>query len=88
MDSVEPMQVDEPESGLAPPSDFTVDNPNFDLETYASSYAGFAKIKRLVFIARHCPTLRVDSLKYGILPFPRLSRPVKLPLLSHICSQN
>ena len=73
MDSIEPMQVDEPESGLAPPSDFTVDNPNFDLEAYASSYAGFAKIKRLVFIARHCPALRVDSLKYGHCSVSRVS---------------
>ena len=62
MDSgVEPMQVDEDEGHMA--VDFTIDNPNFDLDAYASSYSGLAKIKRLMFVAKHCPYLRVDSLK-------------------------
>ena len=63
MDSgVKPMQVDE-EGGPTPSVDFTIDNPNFDLDAYASSYSGLAKIKRLMFIAKHCPCLRIDSLK-------------------------
>ena len=62
MDSgVEPMQVDE--EGSTPTADFTVNNPEFDLDSYASSYSGLAKIRRLMFIAKHCPNLRVDSLK-------------------------
>ena len=56
------MQVDE-EGGPTPSVDFTIDNPNFDLDAYASSYSGLAKIKRLMFIAKHCPCLRIDSLK-------------------------
>ena len=55
------MQVDE--GGSTPTADFTVDNPEFDLDSYASSYSGLAKIRRLMFIAKHCPNLRVDSLK-------------------------
>ena len=55
------MQVDEDEGHMA--VDFTIDNPNFDLDAYASSYSGLAKIKRLMFVAKHCPYLRVDSLK-------------------------
>ena len=64
MDSVEPMQVDDPESGSAPPSDFTVDPPNFDLEGYANSYEGLAKVRRLMFVAKHCPSLQIDALMY------------------------
>ena len=64
MDSVEPMQVDDPESGSAPPSDFTVDPPNFDLEGYANSYEGLAKVRRLMFVAKHCPSLQIDALRY------------------------
>lgn len=63
MDSVEPMQVDDPESGSAPPSDFIVDPPNFDLEGYANSYEGLAKVRRLMFVAKHCPSLQVDALR-------------------------
>jgi len=66
MDSLEPMQVDDPEVDPGPPSDFTVDSPTFDLDTYASSYTGLAKIKRLTFVARHCPSLRVDALKLAL----------------------
>lgn len=66
MDSVEPMQVDDPESASAPPSDFTVDPPNFDLEGYANSYEGLAKVRRLMFVAKHCPSLQVDALRYGL----------------------
>ena len=61
MDSVEPMQVDEDGGPYRP--DFVVDNPNFDLEAYANSYSGLAKVRRLIFIAKHCPSMRVESLK-------------------------
>ena len=64
MDSVEPMQVDDPEvGGTLRSSDFTVENPNFDLEAYSNNYAGLAKIRRLLFVAKHCPSLQVDALK-------------------------
>lgn len=61
MDSgVEPMQIEDegPQAG-----EFIIENPNFDLEAYANSFSGLTKIRRLMFIAKHCPDLRVDSLK-------------------------
>ena len=64
MDSVEPMQVDDPETGMSMPmSDFSIDNPTFDLEGYAASYAGPIKIRRLLFVSKHCPSLQADALK-------------------------
>jgi COP9 signalosome complex subunit 1 len=37
-----------------------------DLETYASSYRGLAKLLRLVFVAEHCPPLRVEALRMAL----------------------
>lgn len=37
-----------------------------DLETYAGSYRGMAKLMRLMYIADHCPSLRIESLKMAI----------------------
>ena len=83
MDSVEPMQVDDPESGgEAPPSDFTVDPPNFDLEGYANGYEGLAKVRRLMFVAKHCPGLQLDALRYIQTTTPNL-HPVFLPPSSY-----
>lgn len=66
--AVEPMQVD------APPEDndnneetfYLVENPTIDLEAYANSYTGLAKIFRLIFIVDHCPSLRLEALKIAI----------------------
>ncbi|CAD6201392.1 GSCOCG00000195001-RA-CDS [Cotesia congregata] len=66
--AVEPMQVD------APPEDndnteeepYVVENPTLDLEVYANSYTGLAKLYRLIYIADHCPSLRVEALKMAI----------------------
>lgn len=62
------MQVD------APPEDndnneeesYTVENPSLDLEVYANSYSGLAKLYRLIFIIDHCPSLRLEALKMAI----------------------
>lgn len=62
------MQVD------APPEDndnneeesYTVENPSLDLEAYASSYTGLARLYRLVYVAEHCPSLRIESLKMAL----------------------
>lgn len=40
-----------------------------DMEVYAASYEGLAKIKRLMFVAKHCPGLAEDALKYNIRSF-------------------
>ena len=37
-----------------------------DLETYASSYRGLAKLHRLLFVAEHCPPLRVEALRMAL----------------------
>lgn len=62
------MQVD------VPPEDnennetecYVVENPTLDLETYAAAYTGFAKLYRLMFVADHCPSLRLEALKMAI----------------------
>jgi len=38
-----------------------------DLEGYINNYTGMAKLLRLIHIADHCPTLRVEALKMAIL---------------------
>jgi len=62
---IEPMQVDLPENDVLGRQEhvFVVENPNLDLETYASSYKGLGKLHRLLFIAKHCPTYAVDALR-------------------------
>lgn len=45
---------------------FMVDEPSLDLETYANSYSGLAKLQRLIYIADHCPTLRLEVIKMAI----------------------
>lgn len=37
------------------------------MESYAGSYEGMAKLSRLIYIADHCPSMRVDALKMAIL---------------------
>ncbi|KAF4524160.1 hypothetical protein B566_EDAN010615 [Ephemera danica] len=65
----EPMQVDvQPEDNDNTEEDhpFVVENPSLDLEAYAASYVGLAKLHRLMFIAEHCPSLRVEALKMAL----------------------
>lgn len=62
------MQVD------APPEDndnneeesYIVENSSLDLEAYASSYTGLARLYRLVYVAEHCPSLRIEALKMAL----------------------
>ncbi|XP_076809107.1 COP9 signalosome complex subunit 1-like isoform X2 [Clavelina lepadiformis] len=67
--SIEPMQIDaEPEEeNLLDPhqadNNFIVEHPTLDLDTYASSYTGFMRIERLMYVAAHAPSLRVDALR-------------------------
>lgn len=66
--SVEPMQVDAPpeDSDTSEEESYTVENPTLDLEVYANSYTGLAKWYRLIFIADHCPPLRMESLRMAL----------------------
>ena len=34
-----------------------------DLDSYGSGYMGLAKIRRLQFVAKHCPGLQEEALK-------------------------
>ncbi|XP_078048815.1 COP9 signalosome subunit 1b [Augochlora pura] len=65
---VEPMQVDAPteDNDNAEQEPYIVENPTLDLEVYANSYTGLAKLYRLMYIAEHCPMLRVEALKMAI----------------------
>ncbi|CAG0917261.1 unnamed protein product [Notodromas monacha] len=70
--AVEPMQVDAPvdepmENNEEVEQPFVVENPSFDLETYANSYTGYARLVRLLYIADHCPSLRIDALKMALV---------------------
>ncbi|KFM79956.1 COP9 signalosome complex subunit 1, partial [Stegodyphus mimosarum] len=66
--SVEPMQVDAPpdENDTSEEEVYIVENPTLDLEAYSSSYSGLAKLYRLLYIADHCPTLRIEALKMAL----------------------
>lgn len=45
---------------------YSVENPTIDLDYYANSYVGLARLNRLIYIADHCPSLRLEALKMAI----------------------
>lgn len=45
---------------------YMVEDPTMDLEYYANAYTGLARLYRLIFIADHCPTLRLEAIKMAI----------------------
>lgn len=55
-------------SGLYPVynPDFEINNPSIDLDTYASGFTGLVRINRLVFLAEHCPLIRIDALRLAL----------------------
>lgn len=65
---IDPMQVDAPpeENDNNEDESYEVDIDSFDLDTYANSYIGLARIYRLMYIADHCPKLRPDALRLAI----------------------
>ncbi|XP_022089317.1 COP9 signalosome complex subunit 1-like isoform X2 [Acanthaster planci] len=65
---VEAMQVDMQPEGSDSPEELTymVDNPTLDLDGYASSYTGLAKINRLLFVAAHCPSLKIEAFRIAL----------------------
>jgi len=46
--------------------DFEINNSSIDLDVYISGYTGFMRISRLIFLAEHCPPLRVEALKSAL----------------------
>ena len=65
---IEPMQVDAPaeDNENNEEETYSIENPSIDLDYYANSYTGLAKLHRLIFIADHCPSLRLEALKMAI----------------------
>ncbi|CAF0723936.1 unnamed protein product [Brachionus calyciflorus] len=45
---------------------FEITNSLIDLDMYVSGYTGLMRINRLVFLAEHCPSLRIDALKLAL----------------------
>jgi len=45
---------------------YAVEEPTLDLENYANSYVGLAKLYRLIFITDHCPSMRLEAIKMAI----------------------
>lgn len=68
---VEPMQVDPrlpPEYNENQEEEiYSVENPTLDVDVYAQSYTGLARLHRLIYIADHCPSLRMEALKMAIV---------------------
>lgn len=89
--NVEPMQVDAPleDNDNTEEDPYLVENPTLDLEAYANSYTGLARLYRLMYIADHCPTLRVEALKmaisyvmqtYNVNLYQQLHKKLQVPL--------
>lgn len=61
---LEPMQVDlVPENEIYTEEHFIIESTTLDLDYFSSNYAGLTKLKRLLFIAKHCPSLELDALR-------------------------
>lgn len=62
------MQVDAPmeDNDNNEEHQLIVENPTLDLEVYANSYVGLARLYRLIFVADVCPSLRLEALKMAI----------------------
>ncbi|CAB4013176.1 COP9 signalosome complex subunit 1 [Paramuricea clavata] len=58
------MQVDlVSESQANVDSEFNVESTTLELDYFSLNYAGLSKLRRLLFIAKHCPCLELDALK-------------------------
>lgn len=60
------MQIDPEDNENNEDEVYVVENPTLDLEVYANSYSGLAKLNRLMYVADHCPSLRLEALKMAI----------------------
>lgn len=47
-------------------TEFEVDNSSIDLDTYVTGFTGVMRINRLLFVAEHCPGLRIDALRMAL----------------------
>lgn len=74
----EPMQVDDLVHDSDSEKNFTIENSPLDLETLACSYKGYTKIQRLLFIAKHAPSVAVDAYKLAISAVQETTQNVRL----------
>jgi COP9 signalosome complex subunit 1 len=44
-------------------ADFEINNSSIDLDLYTAGYVGYMRIGRLMYLADHCPPLRIDALR-------------------------
>lgn len=51
---------------MASSLDFEIENSSIDLDTYVTGYTGLMRINRLLFVAEHCPMLRLDALRMAL----------------------
>ncbi|XP_064632746.1 COP9 signalosome complex subunit 1-like [Lineus longissimus] len=67
--AIEPMQVDAApeENENVEEEQYSVENVTMDLEAYGAGYKGLAKLNRLIYVADHCPTLRVEALRMALV---------------------
>lgn len=47
-------------------AEFEIDNSSIDLDTYVAGFTGLMRINRLLFVAEHCPLLRIDALRMAL----------------------
>ncbi len=46
--------------------EFEINNASIDLDMYISGFTGLMRINRLVFLAEHCPSIRIDALRLAL----------------------
>lgn len=46
--------------------EFEIDNSSIDVDTYVAGFSGLMRINRLLFVAEHCPMLRIDALRMAL----------------------
>ena len=63
MDAVE--EIEDPGIG-ASGVNLVVESSPFDVESYIAQFSGRGKLQRLVYIADHCPSLRIEALQLAL----------------------
>lgn len=48
--------------------EFEINNSSIDIDNISNGYTGYMRIARLLFLAEHCPPLKIDAYK-AILTF-------------------
>jgi COP9 signalosome complex subunit 1 len=46
--------------------DFEINNSSIDIDNIINGYTGYMRIARLLFLAEHCPPLKIDAYKAAL----------------------